>query len=129
MWWYDSWLGSSLFNTQAPINPWRLLSQSAGTSSPFGPGFQDFAFIDSASSRHPGGANFAMADGSVRFLKETIQSWPVDSLGNPTGVNGGNGMFPFDGTSLYTLLPGTMLGVYQALSTRKGGEVISSDSY
>jgi hypothetical protein len=70
-----------------------------------------------------------MADGSVRFLKETIQNWPVDSLGNPTGVNGGNGTFPFDGTSLYTLLPDTTLGIYQALSTRKGGEVISSDSY
>ncbi len=132
MWWYDSWLGSSLFNTQAPINPWRVVSQAAGAPTgppPGGPGFEDFAFIDSASSRHPGGANFAMADGSVRFLKETIQSWPVDSLGNPTGVNGGGGSYPFDGTSLYTLLPGARLGVYQALSTRSGGEVISSDSY
>jgi len=132
MWWYDSWLGSSLFDTQAPINPWRTVSQSAGApggAPTFGPGFQDYAFIDSASSRHPGGANFAMADGSVRFLKETIQSWPVDSLGNPTMVNGGNGQFPFDGTTLYTLLPGARLGIYQALSTRNGGEVVSSDSY
>jgi prepilin-type N-terminal cleavage/methylation domain-containing protein/prepilin-type processing-associated H-X9-DG protein len=127
MWWYDSWLGSSLFNTQAPINPWRVVSPAAFAQ--FGPNFEDFALIDSASSRHPGGANFAMADGSVRFLKETIQSWPVDSFGNPTMVNGGNGQYPFDGTTLYTLLPGARLGVYQALSTRSGGEVISSDSY
>jgi hypothetical protein len=70
-----------------------------------------------------------MADGSVRFLKETIQSWPVNSFGYPTEVNGGNGTYPFDGTTLYTLLPGARLGVYQALSTRIGGEVISSDSY
>jgi prepilin-type N-terminal cleavage/methylation domain-containing protein/prepilin-type processing-associated H-X9-DG protein len=129
MWWYDSWLGSSLFNTLAPMNPWRVVSQSATASTPPWPGFEDYAFVDSASSRHPGGANFAMADGSVRFLKETIQSWPVDSLGNPTMVNGGNGQYPFDGTTLYTLLPGARLGVYQALSTRNGGEVVGSDSY
>lgn len=43
-------------------------------------------------SLHPGGANFAMADGSVRFIKSTIN-------------------FP----------------VYQAVSTRAGGEVISAD--
>jgi prepilin-type processing-associated H-X9-DG protein len=129
MWWYDSWLGSSLFNTLAPINPWRVASQSTGGPTPPWPGFEDYAFVDSASSRHLGGANFAMADGSVRFVKETIQSWPVDSLGNPIGVNGGNGQYPFDGTTLYTILPGTRLGVYQALSTRSGGEVISSDSY
>jgi prepilin-type processing-associated H-X9-DG protein len=43
---------------------------------------------------HPGGANFAMADGSVKFLKQTIN-------------------FP----------------IYQALSTRALGEIVSSDSY
>jgi prepilin-type N-terminal cleavage/methylation domain-containing protein/prepilin-type processing-associated H-X9-DG protein len=128
MWWYDSWLGSSLFDTLAPMNPWRV-SAGAPAASPPWPGFEDYAFIDSASSRHAGGANFAMADGSVRFLKETVQSWPVDSLGNPIGVNGGNGQYPFDGTTLYTLLPGTTLGVYQALSTRNGGEIVSADSY
>ena len=42
-------------------------------------------------------------------------------------VTDGNGRF--DGTTLYTLMPGTRLGVYQALSTRNGGEVISSDGY
>jgi prepilin-type N-terminal cleavage/methylation domain-containing protein/prepilin-type processing-associated H-X9-DG protein len=127
MWWYDSWLGSSLFNTQAPVNPWRVVSSTAFAQ--FGPNFEDYALIDAASSRHPGGANFAMTDGSVRFLKETIQSWPVDSFGNPTMVNGGNGQYPFDGTTLYTLLPGARLGVYQALSTRNGGEVVGADSY
>ena len=30
---------------------------------------------------------------------------------------------------VYQLAPGTQLGVYQALSTKAGGEVISADAY
>jgi prepilin-type N-terminal cleavage/methylation domain-containing protein/prepilin-type processing-associated H-X9-DG protein len=45
-------------------------------------------------SKHPGGVNFAMADGSVRFLKQSISPRPFNALGS-----------------------------------RAGGEVISSDSY
>ncbi|MDR3632354.1 MAG: DUF1559 domain-containing protein [Isosphaeraceae bacterium] len=131
-WWFAGWTGDSLFDTLTAMNPQRLVSiTSLPAPNPNDwPGVEDNAFWNSASSRHPGGANFAMTDGSVRFLKETIQSWPVDSFGNPTGVkDGGGSMHPFDGTTLYTLLPGTSLGVYQALSTRSGSEVISSDSY
>ncbi len=131
-WWFAGWVGASLFDTLTAMNPQRLVAiASLPAPDPNGwPGVEDNALWNSASSRHPGGANFAMADGSVKFLKETIESWPVDALGNPTGVkDGGGSMHPFDGTSLYTLLPNTRLGVYQALSTRGGGEVISSDSY
>jgi prepilin-type N-terminal cleavage/methylation domain-containing protein/prepilin-type processing-associated H-X9-DG protein len=46
------------------------------------------------SSRHPGGVNMLMGDGSVRFVKDT-----------------------------------TSIPTWQALGTRAGGEVISSDSY
>jgi len=45
-------------------------------------------------SNHPGGVNFAFADGSVKFIKQSVGDQP-----------------------------------YQALGTRAGGEVISSDSY
>jgi prepilin-type N-terminal cleavage/methylation domain-containing protein/prepilin-type processing-associated H-X9-DG protein len=58
-------------------------------------------------SLHPGGANFLFGDGSVRFLKQTI------SMGSPTwNANGIN-----------------QSGVYRQLSTRAGGEAISSDAY
>jgi prepilin-type N-terminal cleavage/methylation domain-containing protein/prepilin-type processing-associated H-X9-DG protein len=56
-------------------------------------------------SQHPGGANFLLGDGSVRFLKETID------MGSPS----------------YT--PPVSYGVYRKLSTIKGGETISSDQY
>jgi hypothetical protein len=34
-----------------------------------------------------------------------------------------------DSTGLYQLAPGTYFHVYQALTTRNSGEVISADSY
>lgn len=80
------------------------------------------AYVYSASSFHPGGANFAFADGSVRFLKDTINSWKLNSDGTVAGLSQ-------DANGFYHLVPGTQLGVYQALSTRGGGEVVGSDSY
>ena len=50
-------------------------------------------------SKHPGGANFLFCDGSVHFLKQTID------MGNPN----------------FTRID---IGVYRKLSTRAGGEVI-----
>ncbi len=45
-------------------------------------------------SKHPGGVNVGMCDGSVRFIKNSVNIY-----------------------------------IFQALSSAKGGEVISSDSY
>ncbi len=36
-------------------------------------------------SRNPGGANFLFADGSVKFLKDTIDPGVIKALGTPAG--------------------------------------------
>lgn len=81
--------------------------------------------LTSASSYHSGGANFAMVDGSVRFLKEGIDTWTNDITrdgGYPAGVTILNPCFePYLDTS--------QPKVYQALSSRRGGEIISADSF
>jgi prepilin-type processing-associated H-X9-DG protein len=84
-------------------------------------------FFGSATSFHPGGVNIAFADGSVRFIKDTINSWQVvPGTWVPAGVTTTNAS---DGTCIWQLAPGTQLGVYQKLATRGGGEVISADAY
>jgi len=65
--------------------------------------------LDDFSSLHPGGANFAFADGSVRFLKSVLRN-----SGQASG-----------GATIYS--PAGL--ILQALATRSGGEVLSADSF
>ncbi|AMV36579.1 DUF1559 domain-containing protein [Planctomyces sp. SH-PL62] len=76
-------------------------------------------------SRHPGGANVGLADGSVRFLKDSVDCWPID----PATKTANGLIFNGDGRGVMTMTPGMKVGILQALCTRNFGEVVSADSY
>jgi prepilin-type N-terminal cleavage/methylation domain-containing protein/prepilin-type processing-associated H-X9-DG protein len=79
------------------------------------------AWTNSASSMHPGGLNVLMGDCSVRFIKDSIQSWPFNPIsGNPAGASQNR-------QSVWVNLPPS--GVWQSLSSRSGGEVVGSDAF
>jgi prepilin-type N-terminal cleavage/methylation domain-containing protein/prepilin-type processing-associated H-X9-DG protein len=111
-WWTSGYGGDTLFNTIFPPNFFKSYQASLLIPQKVPSDFENFTVT--SSSFHPGGCNFAFCDGSVRFLKNTINSW------NPLQV-GFNGR-----TNPYTL---PAQGVYQSLSTRNGNEVLSADSF
>jgi prepilin-type N-terminal cleavage/methylation domain-containing protein/prepilin-type processing-associated H-X9-DG protein len=117
-WWTSGNFGDTIFTTYFPMNPQRKLATGYYEGGAF---IQGDDMVTTASSFHPDGANFAFCDGSVRFIKESIDSWKINpATGLPQGVT--------YQARKYVPGPGA-IRVYQALSTRNGGEVISADAY
>jgi prepilin-type processing-associated H-X9-DG protein len=122
--WVSGNFGDTLFSTIFPMNPFGRIGDDPNPNGDFFYSYdnQEDDFSIAASSYHAGGCNFAFADGSVRFLKDSINCWPFDPVtGKPTNVS-------YDPMScLFSARP--TQGVYQALSTRAGGEITSADQY
>jgi prepilin-type processing-associated H-X9-DG protein len=115
--WTQGYPGHTLISTFYPLNPQRSIQNFSGV---IGSGT---VFLTSASSFHPGGANFAFVDGSVRFVKDSTNTWVLNPAdGTPRGVF-------LASYWTYQMQPGTLLGVYQALSTKSFGEVLPVDEY
>ena len=97
-WWFSGDWGSGLITTYYPPNAYKTIS--AGSH---------WAWQWSASSMHPGGVYILMGDGAVRFVKESVDSWPLDPVNaNPIALSP---------------------GIWQGLGTRNGGEIIDSGVY
>jgi prepilin-type N-terminal cleavage/methylation domain-containing protein/prepilin-type processing-associated H-X9-DG protein len=114
--WAAGWYGSSIFTSFYPLNPQGRVNDE------YGDGLCR-AYIGAVSSMHPGGANAAFADCSVKFIKDSIDSWAVDpNTATPLGVTR-------DNFGLFQIAPETRFHVWQVLTTRAGNEIVGASGF
>jgi prepilin-type N-terminal cleavage/methylation domain-containing protein len=115
--WFTQWTAGdgydSLVGTTAPPN----------VNMPILPGWLPLSMF----SLHPGGVSCTFGDGSVRFVKNSIDSWPFDTNSDWSPSLASN--LQLQVLFVPYILPGAKVGVWQALSTRSGAECVSADAY
>ncbi|MBO7680413.1 MAG: DUF1559 domain-containing protein [Thermoguttaceae bacterium] len=104
--WFAGFSVDSRFSTILPPNSPNCVWGDTGSSD----GWDHHIGTISAQSNHPGGVNVAMADGSCRFVSDTVD-WTTNSDGISVA---GNHAPRTNGSSLY--------GVWGAMGTPSGGE-------
>jgi prepilin-type N-terminal cleavage/methylation domain-containing protein/prepilin-type processing-associated H-X9-DG protein len=84
---YNHWQGNTLFSTLYPPNTPVGDRSNYCIAAPLAPcqGLSASNVVQSARSHHPGGVNFLLADGSVRFLTNTVNAAAYTSLGTRAG--------------------------------------------
>jgi prepilin-type N-terminal cleavage/methylation domain-containing protein/prepilin-type processing-associated H-X9-DG protein len=85
---YNSWQGNVLFSTLYPPNtPVGDRSNYCVNTNPRAPcqGLTATNTVQSARSAHPGGANFLLVDGSVRFVADAVNLATYQALGTRAG--------------------------------------------
>jgi len=103
-WWTSGNYGDTLFSTRYRQNPQNQV-QAANLYDPIQAAY---GVVFAASSMHPGGVNYCMLDGSVKFLSDSVQSWELT---------------PTDISNQYTTgVSPKPSGIYQAMSTREKGD-------
>ena len=115
-WWNDGYWGYMNFDTSYAPNALRNHKEL------YDGGWWWIA-DESAGSFHPGGVNVGMVDGSVRFVKVSISCWPIKVEDYGPGYQWSSSGDYISGTG--SAIP----RVWQAISTRRGAEIISDDSF
>lgn len=129
--WQSGRYYDSLFTTLYPPNVFVNTPPGLNATS------DSYLSATNPGSMHIGGAHFALCDGSVRFISNSINSWTfltgdsdsfADGLPDGTTYNTVSAVAPATqtGYSLSLFIGSTPagIGVFQALSTRSNGEPI-----